>query len=152
MISAILRAFWGDLNTPNKFHADPQGAFVNQLGHMAAGNAAAIFLCYVYLLAMAEMPSRWGVFLLIVAVYLVGIEWIKQGWSKADSFIDGGFVALGAAVPLSGLKELRFQPTVELGIRPIEGLAVMAVCLVALAAYVYPRAVRKWRGSQGGGS
>jgi membrane-bound ClpP family serine protease len=151
-VNEVWRMFWGDLNTPSSFPTDPQGAFLNQLGHIAAGLVAAIVLCYAFLLGFGEMPYRWGVWFAIVAIYLVAIEWFTQGWNKADSVIDGAFVALGAAIPLAGLKEIAFHPKVVLEPRPIEGLAVLVISALALAAYVYPRAVRRWkeRGSDGG--
>lgn len=151
MIGTILRAFWGDLNTPSSFPNDPQGALTNQIGHLALGAFLAAFISLIYCAMAGEMPFRWAVWAGVSAAYLVMIEWLKQDWQKADSLIDGAFVSLGAAAPLAALKEVSFQPKVALEPQPEQGLAVLAVCLVALAAYVYPRAVRKWkeRGSIG---
>lgn len=145
MIRKVWQSFWNELNTPGSFPNDPYGALTNQAGHVCIG----AFLVSAYCLAFAglfgEMPYRvptWG---LITVLYLVLIEGIQQKSGGADSLIDGGFVSLGAAAPLAALKEVSFQPKVVLEPQPENGLAVLAVILVALAAYVYPRAVGKWR-------
>ena len=42
MFGSIMRAFWGDLNDPSTYAADPYGAVANQLGHIALGCAAVL--------------------------------------------------------------------------------------------------------------
>lgn len=150
MIRAVWQSFWGDLNTPSAFRDDPAGAAANQAGHLAIGAFAAAFLSLAYCAIYGEMPFRIAVWLGVTWGYLVAVEWLTQGWKGGDSIIDGAFVSLGAAVPLASLKEVSFQPRVVLEPRPEQGLLILATIAVALAVYVYPRAVRKWRGSHGG--
>lgn len=144
MIRAVWSSFWGELNTPSSFYADPYGALTNASGHMLLGLCLSAGLALAYCAAFGEMPFRWAVWAAVTFGYLILIEWLKQDWQKADSIKDGGFVALGAAIPLLALKEVAFHPKVVLEPKPVEGLAVLAVSVIALAAYVYPRAVRKW--------
>ena len=145
MIRAVLSAFWGELNTPNAYRDDPYGALTNQAGHLALGAFGAAALSLAYCAVGGEMPFRWPVWAGITMVYLLAVEWLWQDWSGPDSVIDGGFVSLGAAVPLAALQEVAFYPNVILEPRPQEGLAILGAIVVALSAYVYPRAVRKWR-------
>lgn len=145
MIRAVWLAFWGEINTPSAFRADPYGALTNQLGHVALGAFLASALSLIYCAAFGEMPFRWPVWAAVTMAYLVAVEWLQQGWSGPDSIIDGAFVSLGAAAPLAALKEVAFFPRVILEPQPKEGLTALACIVAALAVYVYPRAVRKWR-------
>lgn len=145
MIRAVWLAFWGELNTPSAYQDDPYGALANQSGHLALGAFLAAALSLAYCGIFGEMPFRWPVWASVVTTYLVAVEWLKQGWSGADSVIDSAFVALGAAAPLVSLKEVAFIPRVVLEPQPREGLTLLAVIVVALAAHVYPRAVRRLR-------
>lgn len=150
MIRAVWQSFWGELSAPSSFPADPYGALTNQAGHLALGfflsSAAALIASTTACAFAGEMPFRLTIWAAVTVGYLVLVEWLQGGWSGADSVIDTAFVSLGAAFPLAALKEVSFQPRVILEARPMEGLSLMAVIVAALAAYVYPRAVRKMRG------
>jgi hypothetical protein len=145
MIRAILHAFWGELNTPSSFRADPYGALTNQAGHVAFGAFIAAAICLIYGAWFGEMPYRWPTWVCVTFAYLLLVEWRQQGWKGADSLIDGGFVSLGAAAPLVALKEVSAHPKVILEPQTDEGLAILGAIVVALSAYVYPRALRWWR-------
>lgn len=149
-VAAVWSAFWGELNTPDSFHARPYAALTNGAGHILLGLWCSAAISLAYCLATGEMPYRWTVWLLVTALYLWLIERIKQDWQKADSVIDGGFVSLGAAVPLAALKEVSFHPKVVLEAQPVWGLVVLAAVPIALAAYVTPR-LMQWK-RQGGGA
>lgn len=97
MMRAVWLAFWGELNTPSAYQDDPYGALANQSGHLALGAFLAAALSLAYCGIFGEMPFRWPVWASVVTTYLVAVEWLKQGWSGADSVIDSAFVALGAA-------------------------------------------------------
>jgi hypothetical protein len=145
MVRAVWQSFWNELSTPGSFHNDPYGALTNQAGHLCIGAFLVSAYCLTYAGIMGEMPYRLPTWALITFSYLISIEWLQQKWGGADSLIDGGFVSLGAAAPLAALKEVSFQPKVVLEPQPESGLAVLAVIVVALSAYVYPRAIGKWR-------
>jgi hypothetical protein len=149
MIRAVWLAFWGELATPGAFRADPYGALTNQVGHIALGAFLASALSLAYCAWFGEMPFRWPIWAAITLGYLLTVEWFVQRWSGPDSVIDGGFVSLGAAAPLAALKEAAFHPKVVLEPQPVQGLVVLAVIVVALAAHVFPRAMQKWRDDQG---
>jgi hypothetical protein len=151
VIRAVWLAFWGELNTPSSFRADPQGALVNQVGHVALGAFLSSTLALAYCAVAGEMPFRWPVWAAITLGYLLTVEWFVQRWSGPDSLIDGGFVSLGAAAPLAALREVAFLPSVKLEPQPVQGLAVLAMIVVALAAYVLPRARQKLREDRGAG-
>lgn len=145
MIRAAISAFWSELNTPGAFQNDPYGALTNQAGHLCLGASLVAAYSLIYCGIMGEMPYRLPTWALTTFGYLVAIEWTAQGWKGADSVVDGGFVSLGAAAPLVALKEVQFQPTVVLEPQIEQGLTLLALIAVALAAYVLPRAVGKWR-------
>jgi hypothetical protein len=145
VIGAVWQSFWGELNTPAEFKNDPYGAFTNQAGHLCLGASLVSAYCLMFCGIMGEMPYRLPTWALFTFGYLIAIEWTSQGWKGADSVFDGGFVSLGVAAPLVALKEVQFQPKVVLEPQIEQGLALLALIVVALAAYVLPRAVGKWR-------
>ena len=149
MIRAVWLAFWGELATPGAYRADPYGALTNQVGHVAMGAFLASALSLAYCAWAGEMPFRWPVWAAITLGYLLTVEWFIQRWSGPDSLIDGGFVSLGAAAPLASLKEVAFFPSVKLEPQPVQGLVVLALICVSLAAYVIPRGLRKLREDRG---
>ena len=151
MIRAVWLAFWGELNTPSSFRADWYGAMTNAVGHIAMGAFLASALSLAYCAWAGEMPFRWPVWAAITLGYLLTVEWFVQRWSGPDSLIDGGFVSLGAAAPLASLREVAFFPSVKLEPQPLQGLTVLAVILLALAAYVLPRLRQKLRDDQRAG-
>lgn len=138
-------AFWGELNTPSAYRADPYGALKNQVGHVAFGAFLASALSLGYCAWFGEMPFRWPIWAAITLGYLLTVEWFVQRWSGPDSLIDGGFVSLGAAAPLAALKEVALYPSVTLEPQPVQGLVVLGVIVLALAVYVIPRALQKSR-------
>jgi hypothetical protein len=149
MWGPVWQSFWGELNTPNAFRADPYGALTNASGHVLLGLAASSFISLAYCALVGEMPVRGWVWLVVTFGYLWLIERVVQSWSGPDSIRDGAFVSLGSAVPLVALKEVSIQPIVVLEPQPLQGLVALAAVVVALAAYVFPRARRKWRETQG---
>jgi hypothetical protein len=145
VIRAALKAFWGELNTPAAFPNDPYGALTNQAGHLCLGACLVAAYCLIFCGIMGEMPYRLPTWALVTFGYLISVEWAGQGWQGPDSVFDGGFVSLGAAAPLVALKEVQFQPKVVLEPQVEEGLTMLALIATALAAYVLPRAIGKWR-------
>jgi hypothetical protein len=144
----MLSAFWGELNTPAAFPNDPYGALTNQAGHLCLGACLVATYCLIFCGIMGEMPYRLPTWALVTFGYLITIEWVGQGWQGPDSVFDGGFVSLGAAAPLVALKEVQFQPKVVLEPQIEQGLTLLAVIAVALAAYVFPRLVGWYRAKQ----
>ena len=145
MIRSVWQSFWGELNTPSSFHDDPVGAVENQVGHISQGAFITAAICLIYGAWFGEMPYRWPTWVGVALGYLVLIEWVKQGWKGADSLADGGFFVLGSATVLVAFKELPHDSKVVLELQIGPGLAALAAIVIALAAYVYPRAVMKWR-------
>ena len=145
-IFAVLASLWAEINHPSTYLADPYGAAVNQLGHVALGAFTVSAVCVIWQLVFGEMPYRVPTWLILTAGYAVLIEWAIQGWSRADSLIDTAFVALGFLIPLASFKEVgRYRDGVTLYLdAPVSG-ACLAITFVMLAMYVLPRAVRKYR-------
>lgn len=146
---AVWLAFWGELNTPSSYRADPYGALTNAASHILLGMFFVVLISLLYCLAAGEMPVRFYVWAVVTLGYLFVVERLLQEWNGPDSIVDAGFVGLGAAAPLVALKEVSFQPMVALEPKPLQGLVALAAIVVALAVYVLPRAVRKWRENQG---
>lgn len=140
----IWRAFWGEMNTPGSYPADPYGAAANQLGHMALGAVAAAVLCMGWAAVTGEMPYRLVSGIALVLAYTVAIEWWRQGWQRADSIIDTLFVALGIAAPMASLREAAIDP-IRLDPDPPVFFWWLAVAATCFALYIYPRARRAYR-------
>jgi hypothetical protein len=140
MIRPAARAFWGDLNDPSTYAADPYGAAVNQLGHIALGSAAVVAICAAWALIYGEMPYRWGTGIAVVVLYAFVVEFWIQKWFGSDSTVDTAFVAMGAAAPLVSLHEASF--------RPVNTLVWLACAVLALAVYIWPRAMRAYGGEK----
>jgi hypothetical protein len=148
MLGAIMRAFWGDFNDPTTYAADPYGAVVNQLGHIALGCAAVVAICAFWALVYGEMPYRWAVGFVVVFLYAVIVEFWWQRWFGADSTIDTAFVAMGASAPLVSLHEVTYRPEIRLEHYPVNMLVWLACTALALALYVWPRARRAYGGEK----
>ena len=145
-IFAALAAFWDELNTPTKYQDDPYGAAVNQLGHVALGAFAVSAVCVAWQLAFGEMPYRVSTWLILTTGYALLVEWVVQGWSRADSMIDTAFVALGFLIPLASFKEVgRYRDGVTLYLDAPTSAMCLVTLLIMLAIYVTPRAIRKYR-------
>jgi hypothetical protein len=141
----IWQRFWGDLNTPEAFPRDWYKALTNQSGHWAWAAAVVCAICGVWALHHGEMPYRLPLWVCVVVVYGVVIEYLRQGWRRRDTINDIYFVALGAAGPLMSLKEATYRPEVWLGLVG-GGLGVLmwlGVTVVSLAVYIYPRIARE---------
>lgn len=145
-ILAALAAFWAELNNPSKYQDDPYGAAVNQLGHVALGAFTVSAVCVIWQLLFDGMPYRGPTWLTLTICYAIVIEWAVQGWSRIDSMIDTAFVALGFLIPLASFKEVgRYMDGVALYLdAKTSGLCLLTTA-VALAAYVTPRAVKKYQ-------
>jgi hypothetical protein len=96
---------------------------------------------------IAPVPSLWVLAALITLFYGVGIELLIQKWRGADTVLDTAFVGLGASlVPLS----MSLTPSGR-WFRVTDwstGFLIWFACAaLALAAYVYPRLVRAYGGS-----
>lgn len=140
---SIWRAFWGDLNTPSTYYADPYGAAVNQISHMALGAVAVVAICAAWALIYGEMPYRWGAGVAVVVLYAAVIELGVQRWSGQDSTVDTAFVAMGAAAPLVSLHEVTFLPAIRLEFYAGNALTWLVCAVATLAVYVAPR-IRRW--------
>lgn len=143
MWRAIWLAYWGRVNEPSSYWADPEGASKNQLSHWAIGLWLSASSCMGYALIFGEMPSRLAVWCVLTLGYFRLIELMKQGWQGPDSVIDTMFFSLGAAVPLVPLNEVSFYPEIDLSLNEEAGLALMGTTLVLFIAHVAPRA-RRW--------
>jgi hypothetical protein len=148
VLRKALSAFWSELNTPGAFQNDPYGALTNQAGHICIGATLTATYALIFCGIVGEMPYWLPTWALITFGYLVAVEWTAQGWKGADSVFDGGFIGLGAAAPLVALKEVSFEPKVMLEPQIKEGLALLALIVVALAVYVLPRVIRWWQAKQ----
>lgn len=145
MIWSVWRAFWGELNTPSSFPADPEGGGKNQAAHILIGFYLASVVCILWALAIGEMPHRLAVWPAVTLTYFWLIELRRQQWQGADTLIDTAFVGLGAAVPLVSLKEIAFDPAIDLRLQMPGAVVVFLAIPVMLLAYVAPRIFRKYR-------
>lgn len=145
MIRAVWASFWGELNTPSNYRADPYGAAANQLAHWGGGVAAAGAFCLIWLLCFGQMPFRLMVLCIVTGAYFFLVELVRQRWQGADSITDTMFVSLGASFALFSLEEVAFIPELRLDARPEAGLSILGASLIIYAAHIYPRAVRKRR-------
>lgn len=143
-VGSLWLAFWGDLNTPSSFPADPEGGLKNQGWHILIGFYLSACLCIVWALIAGEMPHRAGVWLTVTAGYFWVIELRRQQWQGADTLIDTAFVGLGAALPLVSLKEVALRPEIDLRLQMAGAVLVFVAIPVALAAYGLPRLYRKY--------
>lgn len=144
-MESVWKAFWGDLNTPSSFPDDPEGGLKNQASHILIGFYFAACLCIAHALIAGEMPHREGVWLAVTVSYFWLIEIRRQQWQGADTLIDTAFVGLGAAVPLVSLKEVAFQPDIDLRLQLPGAVVIFVAIPVALATYAIPRIFRKYR-------
>lgn len=144
MIWAVWLSFWGDLNTPSSFPDDPEGGMKNQASHVLIGLILSAWVCVGWALVAGEMPYRLGVWCAVVSTYF-WFEMKRQEWQGADTLIDTGFVGLGAAVPLVSLKEVAFQPEIDLRLQLAGAILILIAIPVAVLAYGAPRMVRKYR-------
>lgn len=135
-------AFWGELNTPSSYHAEPYYAGANQSGHILIGAALSATACLVHFVFFGEMPYKWVVGVSIVGGYLLFIEYMKQGWGHSDSIVDGAFLGIGVCAPLVALTE---DPrTLQLEPNPVAFFWWLFCAVGSLAIYVFPRAARKY--------
>jgi hypothetical protein len=114
---AVWRVFWGDLNEPDSFPAQPYVAGANQVSHIAmAAAASAAVVRRLGRVAWARCPSDGMSVIGLTLAYLLVIEIGRQGWRRGDTPVDTAFFALGAGWPLVSLYEIRFDPRIELGV------------------------------------
>lgn len=144
-VRALWLAFWGDLNTPSSFADDPEGGGKNQATHILIGFYLAAVVCIAWALAIGELPHRMAIWPAVTLTYFCVIELRRQQWQGADTLIDTGFVGLGAAVPLVSLKEIAFQPEIDMRLQLPGAVVVFVAIPLALLAYVAPRIFRKYR-------
>ena len=144
---AVWASFWGELNTPDCYHDDPYGGGLNQLGHVALGSTAAVMACLIWAGIFDEMPYRRPLGMAVAGGYTVVIEWWRQGWQGADSIVDSAFFSMGVSLPLVSLHEVAFLPRIILEPQIGAGLSAIGATATALLVYVWPRAVRKYRGA-----
>lgn len=144
----MIRQFWAELNTPDDFSDKPYEGLINQLGHACLGAIAASYICVTWGSVFLTMPYKWAVFLGILAFYGGVIEWWYQRSSAKDGLTDTFFVGLGASVPLVSFTEVATHND-ETWLRLENGAAIasLMVLKVCLAAYIAPRAWRKYRSS-----
>jgi hypothetical protein len=148
MFGSALRSFWGDLNTPGTYYADPVGGAGNQGTHVLMAGCVTVAVCVFWAVFYGEMPYRWPLWLAVVFGYAVGVEWLSQGWSGKDSSADTYFVGLGAAGPLVSLYEVTYRPEIKLGFNEFECGVWLVVLVVSMAAYIWPRAMRAYGGEK----
>ena len=141
----MLGSFWRELNDPSSFAADPIGGAGNQGTHVLIGGSIATAICVLWAYWYGEMPVRWTLWLAILVLYAVVIEWLVQGWNWWDSVQDTYFISVGAAAPLVSLKEVEYRPEIKLDFNELQCLAWLVVLVVSLTLYIYPRAAQKYR-------
>jgi len=144
----IWRAFWNDLNTPDKFYSDPVGGGGNQGTHVAMAACVVVVVCVIWAVRYGEMPYRWVLWFAVVGFYAFVIEYLRQGWRRWDTINDTYFWGLGAAGPLVSLYEVTFRPEIKLGFNVFGCAAWLAVLIVSMALYVWPRAKRAYGGDE----
>ena len=147
-IIKVLGSFWNDLNDPSNFASDPVGAAGNQGTHILIGGSAAVAVCVLWAYLYGAMPYRWPLWMAIVLLYAGFVEWFFQGWRRRDSVVDTYFIGLGAAAPLVSLREAAYRPEVKLDFNELQCLMWLVVFFVSMAAYIYPRAVQKYKGGE----
>jgi hypothetical protein len=144
----IAKAFWDDLNTPNDFVDQPAKGAANQIGHIAIGAVVVTGACSICVQVFGYSVLKWPLVVAIAVVvalaYFVVIELGRQKWAGLDTVEDAGFVALGASLPVVTLDMTASGRWIRTDEWTLGFLAWLACTVVALGAYVYPRARRKW--------
>ena len=144
---SVWSALWRDLNTPDRFAAQPYLGLINQVGHLSVGRYAAETVGSIWHQTAESVPNLWAVAVALTGLYVVLIELVKQKWSGVDTVNDSGFFALGAFyLPLA----MSLTPSgrwFRVGDWSFGNLVWLACVVLALALYVYPRARRAYGGT-----
>lgn len=146
---AIWRTFWDDLNTAEDFADQPVKGATNQVGHIAIGCAVTAGICSGWVQLFGDGALTWprvaAAAIFVVLVYLIAIEFGRQGWAGRDTVEDTAFVALGATLPAVLLDMTPSGRWARIDEASTGFLVWLAITFVALGAYVYPRAKRRWQ-------
>ncbi len=144
----VWRAFWSELNTPDRFRGAPYIALINQVGHISLGRYAAETVGSIWHQTAGTLPNLWAVAVALTGLYAVLIELVKQKWAGVDTVNDSGFFALGAFyLPLA----MSLTPSgrwFRVGDWSFGNLVWLSCVALALALYVWPRARRAFGAKQ----
>lgn len=143
---SVWRAFWQELNTPDRFAAQPYYAFINQVGHMALGAVLVLTVGAVWAQATGRAPPGWPVAGGVIAVYVIAVELVRQKWVGADTLLDASFVSMGAVLAPITLRLTESGRWISVDDASGAFLVWLAGATAALAAYVYPRLVAAYGG------
>jgi hypothetical protein len=132
----LLRDIWGEANTPDDYSDSPYMALINQFGHVALGAFICAVMAIGYSAVMGEMPSRVGIFLAILILYFVIIEWTVQSYKGRDSINDAAFLGVGVGLPLVTFEEVQVCGRRLLEVNEIAALVVLIGAAVALFSHV----------------
>ena len=144
---SVWRAFWQELNTPDRFAAQPYYAFINQVGHMALGAVLVLTVGAVWSQATGKAPPGWPVACGVIAVYVIAVELVRQKWVGADTLLDASFVSMGAVLAPITLRLTDSGRWISVDDASGAFLVWLAGATAALAAYVYPRLVAAYGGT-----
>jgi hypothetical protein len=137
----IWAAFWRELNTPDRFAAQPYYGLINQIGHITLGGWLTNGVCALWVQTIGLAPPVWTIGLAVVATYVIVIELIVQRWVKTDTVQDSAFFALGAAevaLTMNLTPSGRWIRVEDFSANFLIGLAFASV---ALAVSVWPRLI-----------
>ncbi len=95
---SVWSAFWRELMTPDRFEGRPYEAFMNQVGHVAAGVVLAMAALALGDQVLGKAPNPWLVWPVVALGYAILIELSRQKWFGADTVLDSAFVSLGAVL------------------------------------------------------
>lgn len=144
----IWAAFWRELNTPDRFAAQPYYGLINQIGHITLGGWLTNGVCALWVQIIGLAPPVWTIGLAVVATYVIVIELIVQRWVKTDTVQDSAFFALGAAEVALTMNLTPSGRWIRVEDFSANFLIWLACASVALAVYVWPRAKRAYGGEK----
>lgn len=132
--------FWSILMTPSDFENDPYQAATNQLSHIALGAVFSLAVCVLWFAYFKEMPLRSYTGISLLALYIMGIECVLQGWKGRDSIWDSSFVLWGITLALTPAEEVAVQGGyVILKLDAILLGWLLFAALFTLVVYLWPR-------------
>lgn len=118
------------------FDGDWYGYLTNQFGHIGLGVIFVLIVCLAWLLFAGEYPDKWIPAAIVLAWYLIVIEFRAQGWNGWDTWEDTAFVSFGVWISLSASQAL---PDNTVMLDPVQLAWGLGVAGVALAFGVWRR-------------
>jgi hypothetical protein len=144
---SVWSAFWRELMTPDRFEGKPYDAFINQVGHVAAGVVLAMAGLALGDQVLEKAPNPWLVWPVVALGYAILIELSRQKWFGADTVLDSAFVSLGAVLIPASMTMTPSGRWFRVEDWSAGFLFWLACTTLALAAYIYPRLRQAYGGT-----